>query len=205
MIISKATALLASAIFVVPVSAADPPPDGPRSQVAALGQELERHPDATASDVYKFLYQGVFGPGHAVEDRQAAARALDEEIAALAPAAVEEQLCQPLGGANPMVRIHLRPYLAAGNDPSALVDAFVASAAGETGGAADMDAAVEAAVASLAKRGLWSLGGELQELGQKLASEGYPASHHSPRYLELYRPAYRIVRLDLARANGWCP
>lgn len=185
--------------------AADPTPGGPRAQAATLGEELAVHPDAGATDIYKLLHQGVFGPGHAVDDRTSAARVLDEEVAALGPAPVDEPLCQPLGGPIPMARIHLRPYIAAGLDPAALVDAFVASAAGRTGTAEDMDAATEAAVAFLVKRGMWGIASEVQELGATLAEQGYPIAHHSERYVELYRPAYRVVRLDIASAKGWCP
>jgi len=200
----RAAAVLGLMALAAVAAAADPPGDAARAQAAALADELELHPEATATDVYKFLHQGVFGPGHAVDDRDSAASYLEQELAALGAAPVEEQLCQPLGGPIPMVRIHLRPYLAAGHDPAALVDAFVASAATETGDAATMDAAVEAAVAFLAKRGLWGVAGKLQELAPALSSQGYPAAHHSDRYVELYRPAYRVVRLELARATGWC-
>jgi hypothetical protein len=209
MIAPRAAALVLCVTCVMVAAAADSkreaPPDGPRTQAAALGVELENHPEATAADVYKLLHQGVFGPGHAIEDRRSAARWIDDEIAALGPATVEEALCQPLGGATPMVRIHLRPYLAAGDDPAELLDAFVASAVGDTGDAAAVDAAVQAAVAFMVERGLGSLAGDVQTLASTLASQGYPAVHHSERYVELYRPAYRVVRLDLARAKGWCP
>jgi hypothetical protein len=200
----RAAAVIGLMALVTVAPAADSPGDGAREQAAALAKELELHPEANGSDVYKFLHQGVFGPGHAVDDRDSAAAYLEQEIAGLGPAPVEEPLCQALGGPIPMVRIHLRPYLAAGHDPSALVDAFVASAATQTGDAPTMDSAVEAAVAFLAKRGLWGIAGKLQDLAPALSSQGYPAAHHSDRYAELYRPAYRVVRLDLARAKGWC-
>lgn len=186
-------------------AAADPTPvPVPRAQSTALADELRLHPDAAAADVYKFLHQGVFGPGHAVDDRQSVARTLDQEIAGLAPAAVENPLCQPLGGPTPMARIHLRPFLSADEDPQALLDVFVASAAVAAGSAADMEAALSTAVATLVKDGQWGLAGELETLGSGLAAGGYPAVSHSERYRNAFKPAYRVVVLELARAKGWC-
>ena len=193
-------------MVAVPGAAADPTPvPVPRAQATALADELRLHPEAAADDAYKFLHQGVFGPGHAVDDRQSAERLLDQEIAGLTPAAVEDPLCQPLGGPTPMARIHLRPFVAADEDPHALLDVFVASAAVAAGTAADMDAALTAAVATLVKDGQWGLAGELETLGSGLAAGGYPAAGHSERYRNAFKPAYRVVVLELARAKGWCP
>jgi hypothetical protein len=202
----RAVVVVGVLMVAVPGAAADPTPvPVPRAQATALADELRLHPEAAAEDAYKFLHQGVFGPGHAIDDRQSAERLLDQEIAGLAPAAVEESLCQPLGGPTPMARIHLRPFLAADEDPHALLEVFVASAAAAAGSAADMDATLAAAVATLVKDGQWGLAGELETLGSGLAAGGYPAVGHSERYRSAFKPAYRVVVLELARAKGWCP
>jgi hypothetical protein len=201
---ARAIALLAVLMIAALGATAEPPVPAPREQAAALAQELRLHPDATADDAYKFLHQGVFGPGHAIDNRQSAARALEEEVAGLAPTSVADPLCQPLGGPTPMARIHLRPFLAAGGDISVLLDVFVASAAVAAGTAADMDAALAAAVAVLVKDGHWGLAGELEGMAKGLAAGSYPAVSHSERYRNLYKPAYRVVAIELARAKGWC-
>jgi hypothetical protein len=202
----QAVVVIGVLMVAVPGAAADPTPvPVPRAQATALADELRLHPEAATDDAYKFLHQGVFGPGHAIDDRQSAERLLDQEIAGLAPAAVEDPLCQPLGGPTPMARIHLRPFLAADEDPHALLDVFVASAAVAAGSAPDMDAALTAALATLVKDGQWGLAGELETLGSGLAAGGYPAVGHSERYRNAFNPAYRVVVLELARAKGWCP
>jgi len=201
---ARAIALFAVLMIAALGATAEPPVPAPREQAAALAQELRLHPDATADDAYKFLHQGVFGPGHAVDDRQSAVRALEEEVVGLAPTSVADPLCQPLGGPTPMARIHLRPFLAADEDIAALLDVFVASAAVAPGTAADMDAALAAAVAALAKGGNWGLAGELESMAKGLAGGSYPAVSHSERYRNGYKPAYRVVALELARAKGWC-
>jgi hypothetical protein len=201
---ARAIAWFAVLMIAALGATAEPPVPAPREQAAALAQELRLHPDATADDAYKFLHQGVFGPGHAIDDRQSAARTLEEEVAGLAPTSVADPLCQPLGGPTPMSRIHLRPFLAAGGDISVLLDVFVASAAVAAGNATDMDAALAAAVAALAKSGQWALAGDLETLASGLAAASYPAVSHSERYRNDYKPAYRVVALELARAKGWC-
>ena len=201
---ARAIALFAVLMIAALGATAEPPVPAPREQAAALAQELRLHPDATADDAYKFLHQGVFGPGHAIDDRQSAVRALEEEVVGLAPTSVADPLCQPLGGPTPMARIHLRPFLAAGGDISVLLDVFVASAAVAAGTAADMDAALAAAVAALASSGQWALAGELEGMAKGLAAGSYPAVSHSGRYRNGYKPAYRVVALELARAKGWC-
>jgi hypothetical protein len=46
--------------------------DGIEAQMSALDVELAAHPRAGVSDVYKFLYQGCNGPGHAIPNRSVA-------------------------------------------------------------------------------------------------------------------------------------
>lgn len=205
MIAPRAVAALAATSVVVIGLAGEPRAGGPEAQAAALADELRACPGTTAADVYKLLHQGVFGPGHAIRDRASAERYLAEETAALRANGARHVLCQPLGGPTPMARIHLRPYLAAGYEPAALVDAFIASAAKPSGSAADMDRAVETATGWLGEEGRRDLADRLRELSAELAVEGYPAIHHSGGYTAACSPAYRVVRLDLAIANGWCP
>jgi hypothetical protein len=204
MTVPRAIAFVAAWMIAAVGTAAEPPVPVPRVQAAALLDELRLHPEANADDAYKLLHQGVFGPGHAINDPKSAARVLEEEVAGLAPTTAAEPLCQPLGGPTPMARIHLRPFLAADEDVAALLEVFVASAAVPAGTAADMDAALEAAVAALAKGGRWALAGDLETLSSGLAAASYPAVSHSENYRNLYKPAYRVVALELARAKGWC-
>jgi len=41
---------------------------------------------------------------------------------------------------------------------------------------------------------------EVEHYFQSIASQGYPVVHHSERYRNAYRPAYRVVALDLLPA-----
>ncbi len=191
-------------LMAAALAGADDPSDGVDAQMIALDGELASRPESMVIDVYKFLHEGRFGPGHAVTSRADAADILAAELASLGPSDEKASLCQPLGGAPDLVRIHLRPFVGAGDDPEALVDAFVASAGRVEGDPEAMDRVLGKAVARLVRRGHWQLAGQLEDLAGRLAAEGYPAAHHSDPYKANYRPAYRVVLRELAEQNGWC-
>lgn len=170
----------------------------------ALAVHLEHHPDAEAADVYKLLHQAVMGPGHAIPDRERAARWLDEELAGLGPPAPNEPLCEPLGGEPAMVRIHLRPFLAAGGSRDRLLEAFVATANDVHPAPARFAGLVRSAVVALADVSRTDLADGLARLAGDLEPSEFPALHHSDAFEAGYRPAYRVVALDRARRERWC-
>jgi hypothetical protein len=174
------------------------------STVIALVEHLERHPVAEADDVYKFLHQGVFGPGHAIPNPAAAERYLETEMADLEEVEHDEPLCEPLSGDPALVRIHLRPYLAAGRDPEALLEAFVASANEDHGRPDTMARALDEVSESLRSAGRTGLAAGLAALHEELEPMGFPAIHHSGAFSEAYAPAYRVVLEELAVDHDWC-
>jgi len=172
--------------------------------MVAFGVHLESHPMAGAEDLYKLLHQAVYGPGHAISSRAAAADWMEREIADLGPPLEGETPCEPLGGEPPSVRVNLRPFAASGGDSDALVDAFVASASRERGTGRRMEVVLKLAASYLGCAGRGELTPALEFLAAELRDRGFPAIHHSRAYIEAYRPAYRVVDEDLAAAHGWC-
>ena len=200
-------ALIAFAILAAPAALAgggQQPAENVGSIMVAFGAHLDNHPMAGAEDLYKFLHQAVYGPGHAVENRAAAAAWLDAEIEDLGPLLDGEPRCEPLGGEPPLVRINLRPYLAGGNDPQLLIDAFVASANRKRGSPYRMETVLSLAASYVQCAGRGELAPELESLSAELAEQGYPAIHHSEAYAGAYHPAYRVVDEALATEHGWC-
>jgi hypothetical protein len=172
--------------------------------MVAFGAHLDTHPAAGAEDLYKFLHQAVYGPGHAISNREAAANWLEREIEDLGPPLDGEQPCETLGGEPPLVRVNLRPFAANGGDPDLLVDAFVASANRERGSSKRMKVVLSLAASYVQCAGRGELAPELKALSAELAEKGYPAIHHSEAYAETYHPAYRVVEEALAAEHGWC-
>jgi len=169
-----------------------------------LAAHLERYPVAEAVDVYKFLHQRVFGPGHMIPDRAAAERFLVREIESLEAPLPGEPVCERLGGDPPMLRVHLRPFLAASFDEAALLDAFVRSANRIEGDRKTMDRALGDAARWLRSTGKAALADDLDRLRAEQRPQGFPALHHSERFRAGYKPAYRVILAGYAIEHGWC-
>ena len=172
--------------------------------MVAFGAHLDDHPFAGAEDLYKFLHQAVYGPGHAISDREAAEARMEREIESLDPPIEGELSCEALGGEPPLVRVNLRPFVADRGDPDLLLDAFVSSAEPKRGESRRMTTVLSLAASYVQCAGRGELAPELKELSTELAEKGYPAVHHSEAYVEAYKPAYRVVDEILAAEHGWC-
>ncbi len=161
-----------------------------------LSSHFARYPAMQLDDIYKLLHQAALGPGHAVDNAGAARRRLDEEWAGLdaTPGEPIQDLISPDGR---LARVHLRAYKAAAGNLDALHRAFVETAN-----------AYPASPDKLAKfcgclGDLAAAGGIPFERTNVLAffdnvvRNGYPAIHHSATFRDAYRPAYRVVAIDL--------
>jgi hypothetical protein len=202
---------LALVVFVIlaaaPASGSEPEQpavENVGTTMVAFGAHLDDHPLAGAEDLYKFLHQAVFGPGHAIQDRGAAEAWMLREIGGLGPPLDGESPCEALGGEPPLVRVNLRPFVADGGDPDQLLDAFIASADLVHGTPQRMEVVLALAASYVQCAGRGELAPELRSLSADLAARGYPAIHHSEAYAEAYRPAYRVVGQVVADEHGWC-
>ena len=178
--------------------------DATSNTVQALAFDIASHPNAEADDIYKFLHQAMYGPGHAVTDPERAGLALRNELATLGPAATNETWCDTLGGDPILVRVNLRPFVVNGFDVDALVESFVATANAVRGDPQQMGLALDLAVRWLPSQERSDLSLELQQFAREMKRQGYPAVHHSAAYVEAYKPAYRVVEASMAAAYGWC-
>ena len=161
-----------------------------------LSSHLARYPAMQLDDIYKLLHQAALGPGHAVDNPAAARKRLDQEWIALgeAPAEPLQDIISPDGR---LGRVHLRSYLAAGGNPDALHRAFVETA-NNYPASPDKLAKFCGCLGDLAATGGIPFAREevLSYFG-KVARDGYPVVHHSEAFRSAYRPAYRVVAVDL--------
>ena len=162
-----------------------------------LGAEQARHPALQIADVYKLLHQAALGPAHAVDGPTARSR-LAAEIVALGSMTVPDvPLAEPISPDGRLARIHLRPYLAAGLSAEALADAF-AETARTWQPAPDKLAKFCGCLGDLADvGGLPFPRTAIETYMEARRAEGWPAVHHSDVYRDAYRPAYRVVDLQL--------
>ena len=165
-----------------------------------LSAHLARYPAMQLDDIYKLLHQAALGPGHAVDNPAAARKRLDQELAALseAPADPLQDIISPDGR---LGRVHLRSYLAAGGSPDALHDAFVQTAKSDPA-SPDKLAKFCGCLGDLAAAdGIPFARDDVLAYFDKISRDGYPAIHHSEAFRIAYRPAYRVVAVDLLQSR----
>ncbi|HWQ37149.1 MAG TPA: hypothetical protein VNM24_00865 [Burkholderiales bacterium] len=164
-----------------------------------LGHHLKRYPLMQLDDVYKLLHQAALGSGHAVDDPQAARRRLEQEAAVLGTGP-EEPIADVISPDGKLARIHLRAYLDAGHDLSALADAFIQTAVAYRG-SRDKLSKFCACLGDLAGAGAIPFTREtVVDYFDRIARSGYPVVRHSQPYRDAYRPAYRVVALEFLPA-----
>jgi hypothetical protein len=170
-----------------------PGPSREESAVRSLiARQLDRFPAMEPQDVYKLLYQATLGSRHAGLDSAMAAGWLDRELREMGPGP-DEAAIDTISADGRMVRVNLRPYLAAGGDRAALLRAFVRTAREFRGSSADLRRQL-GYVERMASAGELQLpAGALRRYFARMQAAGYPAVDHSAAYLAVYRPAYRVV------------
>ena len=180
---------------------------------AILDWHRQRYPLLQAQDIYKLVYQGVYGPGHIITSAAAARRALEDELAALEVRGQrskvkgqksDEELIEPIDPSGRLVRVNLRPLLGEGGRMKEegrrgagyewLIRALVESARIVKGSRVQMARRLSAAI-RWCRTSLPGQAAELDEIAARAREANYPAFHHSLAYRRAYRPAYRVVIL----------
>lgn len=160
-----------------------------------LGQHLARYPAMQLQDIYKLLHQAALGPGHAVQNGDAARVQLANEVSALTPFA-GEPLSEVISPDGKLARIHLRAYLGAGGDLDALADAFLRSAR-EVAASPDKLKKFCACLGDLAAAGGIPFSRvETAAYFEQIAQQHYPVVHHSSAFRDAYHPAYRVINVE---------
>lgn len=153
-------------------------------------------------DLYKLLHQGALGSEHAVPGYQQVVDWLTSEVARLAaegPSAADlpGPLIESVAPGGEIVRVHLRPYLAAGWDTGPLLEAFVRTAA-EFPRSEERLVLFAGIAEAMARAGQLSVDPDsLRQFFRSREREGFPAMHHSEAFEAEYRPAYRVVARSL--------
>ncbi len=175
----------------------------PEDHVSALiSAHIQRYTEIDILDVYKLLHQAVFGPGHALTSRKAEQGAREwiaRECEIMKPHA-GDPLVEQIHPEGAVVRVHLRPYLTAKGKPDKLADGLIESSRIIVGDDQTMRAWWEIFEA-LVTAGSFGQRFDIRLValeGKTRASEHWPASHHSPRFQDAYRPAYRVLAYPVA-------
>jgi hypothetical protein len=159
------------------------------------------YPLLEAADVYKLLHQGVFGPGHIIENPESARNYLEDEFRIQKSATgiqnwglTEET--EPIDPDGMLVRVNLGPIAREAGVVDRLVTALVESANTVKGDPEKMKRRLGAAV-RWCETSLPREAQALAELAAAAGADGFQARHHSAAYLDAYQPAYRVVLSSL--------
>jgi hypothetical protein len=156
---------------------------------------LRRRPAARPRDIYKLLYQGVFGVGHIVTGK--AKDILTEEAGRISlKEHSEDPLFEPVSPDGSMVRVNLRQYLLQGGDLDKLYIVMQESA--KIKGETEVFLGYWGQFKKLVANGVVSYPlSEVEELDKLMKHEGVKPMHHTEEYREAYYPAYRVVSLQI--------
>jgi hypothetical protein len=153
-------------------------------------------PDLQVVDVYKMLFQSVFGIQHILHDK--AKRYLEEELSTLeTQKSSDEPLIENISIDSVMVRVNLRSFKMRGLSSDKLFLAMATSAE-KPKGTQKAFLKLWNRFKSLVEAGKLNFDeSNLEDFDKKVKKENYPLLHHSERYRRSYRPAYRVVKREV--------
>jgi hypothetical protein len=153
---------------------------------------LREHHNIRIQDVYKLLYQGVFGAEHLINDVTRAKNFLIEEWSRL-PADKLKVLIEPVSPDGRLVRANLRRCKAEGLDVQNVWRAFYDSVGQVKAEKIDFEKSWQQFVEFCESGDLPFDPMESRQFGKETKAANWPAKHHSPEYRESNYPAYRVV------------
>jgi hypothetical protein len=163
---------------------------GTEELLTVLAAHHQTHPALAPQDVYKLIYQRVFGPEHSVDNLAAARERLYLEVLHLPKGVPAVPLLEPLSPT--LCRVNLQPLLQHGGNVQALWQAFKQTVrAFRPGTLEDLQRAWRVFLTTpWAQR---SAPEQLEQFWQCMATEGFPPVHHSRAYTAAHAPHYRVV------------
>jgi hypothetical protein len=157
-----------------------------------LDSHIKRYPRMEVDDVYKLCHHASMGSEHAITDKKSVEDWLHRELQNMG-GGPEEPLVDEIASDGRIIRVHLRPYFEARDDPKALLDAFIKTAyefkKNEGLMVAYWNVLDEMAAADALPKSLK----DYNEFFTRMQLNGFPAVHHSAEYEKAYRPAYRVI------------
>jgi len=159
-----------------------------------LKSHIQIRPLMRATDVYKLLYQGVFGVEHILGGD--AYQRLKAEVEKINPDDYpNEPLLEDVSIDGSTVRVNLRPYVSKGLSIETLYSVMVRSCA--RGGPKEFRLLWNAFKELVNSKKLDFDLEEMSSLDKLTELENIPPAHHSNIYREAYKPSYRIVERRL--------
>jgi len=161
-----------------------------------LAVHYRAYPALTPQDVYKLIYQRIFGPEHSLANLAAAKERLYLEVLHLPETCRTVPLLEPLSPT--LCRVNLQPLVRGKGSIQTLWQAFKQTAREfRPGTLEDLQRAWRLFLASpWAQR---SAPEQLEQFWLGMASAEFPPVHHSRVYTAAYAPHYRVVFASLGQ------
>lgn len=163
---------------------------GSEELFAVLSAHFRVHEALQPQDVYKLIYQRVFGPEHLMANARAAWERLYLEVLQLPQATPTAPLVEPLSPA--LCRVNLHPFIHRGGSVDGLWNAFRQTArAYKPGMLEDVQRAWHLFLTTPWARGYAPE--QLEQFWLRMATADFPPVHHSRAYAAANVPHYRVV------------
>ena len=167
---------------------------------AILAAHYQTHAALAPRDVYKLIYQAVFGPEHSIDNLRAAMERLYLEVLHLPDTPVTVPLLEPL---SPLLcRVNLQPFVQQGGSVRALWQCFRQTVREyQPGTLVDLDRLWKFFLATT-----WAQRYDaacLEQFWQQMATANFAPVHHSRQYAEANVPHYRVVLRALVEGPGF--
>lgn len=157
-----------------------------------IKNHLQKHPKAQAEDIYKYIYQSVFGPAHLLHDKDMAKSELLKEWSSLTQSSIPEEEIEILDSESSFARLNLRPFKKNGGDVESLYKAIIETAGEMHGQDEKLEQRFNLILASkdiMDKK----MVEDLTRVYNEMKLKKFPEIHHSDVYKKEYKPAYRVV------------
>ncbi len=163
---------------------------------------LQHHRSLDVQDIYKCLYQGVFGAEHLLLNVNKARIFFFDEFDRIA-AENKQPLVEPVSVDGQIIRVNFAPYKATGGPAEKLWEVFKDSARAFTPQHGLLEE-LWTQFYSLGQNGHLPFDPDkISEFGHMQKQKGYPPQHHTPDYRRNNHPAYRVVLK--AKFDPKCP
>jgi len=162
------------------------------TEINFIKKHVERYPKVQPRDVYKLIFQGVYGVGHIIKGK--ALEYLREEAGRIPIEGYPYRpLIEPVSPDCSMVRVNLRPFMRKNLSIESLFRVMTASA--DTDYDDGKFLALWRIFVNLVETREIDMDLEkVREIQDSIDVNGIKPMHHSEPYRQAYYPAYRVVR-----------
>ena len=163
----------------------------------SVERQIRTYPRSTLKDLYKSFFQDRFGPGHIINDRNAARSYLLRELTSYSEPSGE--MYEPTGWQHNFYRVNLDAVKAGFVSSEILLDALIRSANAVKPVTVEEWreewARIETVIRSM-NLSIPDYESDLADINSRL-KEGNYVGHHSEAYGNAYDPHYRIIDRDI--------